>query len=67
MPFDTKEYYLKNKEKIKEKNKEYSHQSKKSNKISKWKGYGLITDKNEIYDRWLNSNNCELCGHDYSL
>ena len=74
-----KEYYLKNKEKHKEKTKEYaiknkgkikeynqSPKGKKSNTISKWKQSGLIADNiDELYDRYINSTNCELCGNEY--
>ena len=52
MVFDRKEYYKKNKHNF---------------KINRWKEMGLIsTDYKSIYNRWLNSKNCEKCGHDYS-
>ena len=72
-----KEYYLKNKEKTKEKGKEYylknkeyyqSPIGKKKHTISRWKYKGLIADNiDELYERYKNSTNCELCGHDYSF
>ena len=35
-------------------------------KISSWKGQGLISDDYEaVYERYLNSNNCECCGNEY--
>ena len=33
---------------------------------SSWKSQGLITDNiDEIYDRYINSKNCECCGNEY--
>ena len=55
----TKEYYLKNREKILEWNKT---DGKKSIKISSWKKRGVISDNySSLYDYYLNCNNCELC------
>ena len=35
--------------------------------IKRWKARGLIsTDYDLIYTRYINSTNCEKCGHDYS-
>jgi hypothetical protein len=34
----------------------------KSRTISGWKSYGLVGDYEEIYNRYLNTDNCELCG-----
>ena len=65
-----KEYHEKNKEKQKEyleknkdKRKEYeqSPQGKKSLTISDWKRNGLIGDYDNIYKRYLDTTNCELC------
>jgi hypothetical protein len=52
MPVDKKAYM-----------KEYdqSPQGKKSNTISNWKSRGLIGEYESIYDRYLNTNNCDLC------
>ena len=69
MPFDRKEYMkeyrLKNKEKIKEYNQ--SPVGKKRCKIARWKHQGLIIDDNidELYERYINSTNCELCNKEY--
>ena len=61
-----KEYHIKNKERQKEYRQ--TPQGKKSIKIAKWKYKGLINDNiDELYDRWLNSTECELCGHNYSF
>ena len=41
---------------------------KKSNTISKWKSQGLKESKEyieQIYDEYLNSEECELCGEPY--
>ena len=51
--------------------KEYKKEWNKNNpdkfKIGQWKFRGLISnDYESIYNRWLNSKNCEECGHDYS-
>mgnify|MGYP003624815895 FL=1 len=63
-----KEYYQKNKDKIKK-----YHQSPKGkmiNTISSWKFNGLICENREeyeyIYDRWLNSERCEECNKEYT-
>lgn len=38
----------------------------KSNMKGQWKYKGLITDKfEEIYQRYIYSTNCELCGEEY--
>tara|TARA_R110000782_G_scaffold30440_1_gene75828 strand:- start:996 stop:1496 length:501 start_codon:yes stop_codon:yes gene_type:complete len=79
MELTTKEkkhlWYLKNKEKNKEHKKQYAKEWRqspegiKSNLISSWKYYGLKATKEEmdiIYDRYLNSSQCELCNQDYS-
>jgi len=69
MPFDkkeyNKEYRLKNKEKLKEYRQ--STKGKKIRTILDWKRNGLIIGDNidEIYDRYINSTKCELCGNEY--
>tara|TARA_R110000824_G_scaffold181215_6_gene361960 strand:+ start:159 stop:605 length:447 start_codon:yes stop_codon:yes gene_type:complete len=60
MTYNQKEY----KKKWYQENKERTRQQ---NKINEWKRRGLITDDfNLIYNRWINSTNCELCNHNYS-
>jgi len=78
-PEETKEYkrqyYLKNKEKLRrqnndwksmnpEYNKEYSQteQGKKSNRINTWKQTGIIHENyDELYEYYVNCKNCEEC------
>ena len=67
-------YYIKNKEKINSRNKEYFEEYRKTEvykkmaKISSWKCQGLISDNyDEIYERYLNSKNCEECNCEYSI
>ena len=74
-----KEYYQKNKEKLKgytEKNKDKfkEYQKKyyktpagiKSRIIGGWKDKGIITDDYDVlYDRYLDCKNCEDCGCEY--
>jgi hypothetical protein len=75
-------YKAKNKELLKQKNKEYRERNKekcfertkkcfdanpemyiKTKRISVWKNYGIIHDDyNALYDKYLNTNNCEECG-----
>jgi len=52
MPYNRKEYQ-----------REYyeTPQYKKSNTICNWKTKGLIGDYEAIYDRYINTNNCDLC------
>mgnify|MGYP003635735475 CR=1 FL=1 len=68
MPYNKeymKEWRLKNKEKIKEYNQ--SPSGKKSNIIYGWKRLGLIADNiDELYERYINSTNCELCNKEYT-
>ena len=58
-----KEYYENNKEKVKEQNKEYNKtpKGKKLKTIRNWKNNGLIGDYEKIYERYLNTTNCDLC------
>ena len=72
-----KEYREKNKEKLKQNSKEWyekpenkdkvkqyqqTEAGKKSNRISKWKYQGIITDDYDaLYEKFINTENCELC------
>ena len=59
-----KEYYQANIDKIKEYQK--TPNRKKSNTISDWKRRGLISeDYDALYDRYLESTNCEECDCEY--
>ena len=63
-----KKYYEKNKEHIREKQKEYRQTSngKESKTITDWKRQGLVsTDYNLLYDNYLKSTNCEECDIEY--
>ena len=76
-----KAYREANKEKRKEKNrqfreanKEYIKQynkrpaNKKSKIIAKWKNRGLLCeDYDSLYDRYIESTNCEECGCEYGV
>tara|TARA_R110001599_G_C11853498_1_gene620921 strand:- start:35 stop:496 length:462 start_codon:yes stop_codon:yes gene_type:complete len=47
----------------------YPEETKKTTTKAQWKIHGVKFTEDEfnlIYDRWLNSTNCELCNHDYS-
>tara|TARA_R110000822_G_scaffold7554_1_gene30961 strand:- start:106 stop:456 length:351 start_codon:yes stop_codon:yes gene_type:complete len=60
-----KEYYKNNKEKIKERKKEYNNteQGKKSHCIGNWKTIGVKNnDFSSLYDYYLNCKICEECG-----
>ena len=58
-----KKYNDKNKDKL----KQYRLNNPGMCRIEKWKLKGLITtDYNIIYNRYVNSTNCEKCNHDYS-
>ena len=65
-----KEYYEKNKEKIKEYNQ--TPKGKMNNTIKDWERKGLICENREeyeyIYDRWLSSERCEepKCNKEYT-
>jgi len=58
-----KEYRQKNKEKIAEKKKEYhqTEKSKKEKRISHWKERGVVGDYEELYDKYINTDKCEIC------
>ena len=62
-------YNLKNKENNKERSKKYSQteNGKKSRKISNWIYKGIICkDFDKMYDRYINTNNCNWCNKDIS-
>jgi exonuclease VII large subunit len=61
------DYYKNNKEKIKEYGREYSQTEagKKSNRITKWKKFGVICDYDEIYDIYINTTKCDYCNKDF--
>ena len=67
MPLSKKEkdrkYYLNNKQKIREnvKNWRNTPQGRKSHRISNWKSSGLIGNYDEIYERYINTDNCDKC------
>ena len=48
MPFDRKEY-------------DKTPKGKKLKMISNWKNKGLIGDYEKIYERYINTTNCDLC------
>jgi hypothetical protein len=59
-----KQYKLDNKDKIKEQVTEYrqTYNGKKSYRISNWKQSGVISDDfNELYEKYINTTNCEEC------
>tara|TARA_R110000751_G_C13688347_1_gene472023 strand:+ start:136 stop:510 length:375 start_codon:yes stop_codon:yes gene_type:complete len=59
-----KQYELNNKEQKKEYNKVYcqTENGKKFNRINNWKQLGVISDDfNELYNKYINTNNCEEC------
>ena len=66
---EKKLYDLKNKEKQTKQMYDYNRtpSGKKSMKISDWKFHGLIGDYDEIYDRYINCNNCEECNCEFSI
>jgi len=59
-----KKYYQNNKDKLLEKSKNYyfTDEGKKNHRIVMWKQQGVISDDyNELYDKYINTNKCELC------
>ena len=59
-----KEYRLNNTEQTKEYNTMYgqTENGKKSNRINNWKQLGVITENfDELYIKYINTNNCEEC------
>ena len=63
------EYRENHKEELKLKHQEYlkTPQGKKTIMINCWRQRGLIGDEDKIYEQYLNSNNCEECGCEYSI
>jgi hypothetical protein len=62
-PQKKKEYYEKNKEQIKVNMKEYTQteKGKKVGRVSHWKQRGVIGDYDELYEIYLNTNECNAC------
>jgi len=57
-----KQFYQENKEKILEEKKKYRQENPKKMIIQGWKRQGIIGDYDEIYERYLRTNECEMCG-----
>jgi len=60
-----KKYYLQNKEIILEKNKTDPRRLK-SSRISNWKRRGVEGDLHVLYDKYLNTEKCEVCQKNFS-
>lgn len=60
--YDKKRYEL-NKEQIKEKHRQYRQTPRglMVERISKWRRRGLVGNYDEIYDKYINTNFCEVC------
>ena len=65
---EIQEYHKKYNEEHKQEKQEYrkeydkTAQGKKVCRISKWKQNGVISDDyNKLYDKYINTNECELC------
>ena len=69
-----REWYLKNRERLLKKQKDYDVNNadkitaykqtdsyQKTFRISNWKAHGLLGDYEVIYDRYMNTSNCDLC------
>jgi len=59
-----KKYREENKQTAQEYSKQYitTEQGKKSYRITAWKQIGVISDDyNALYDKYINTNECELC------
>lgn len=59
-----RENYYKNKDKNKERRKIYrqKYEVKKRTRIAGWKNQGILSDNySELYDRFINTEFCELC------
>ena len=56
-------YKQNNKDKIKEYNKQYyqTPQGKKCDMINHWKFRGVIGDFDKLYEKYINTTNCEVC------
>tara|TARA_R110000851_G_scaffold331111_1_gene504830 strand:+ start:80 stop:397 length:318 start_codon:yes stop_codon:yes gene_type:complete len=62
-----KQYRIDNKEKIKEKNKQYQLDNPKIYIIAKWKHRGVIDDDiNGFYDYFITQTNCWICDKVYN-
>ncbi len=76
-----KEYYQKNKERMKQSSSQWKRNNKEKNlrskMITKWKLRGLICEKyfneyglsceyDKVYELWLNSTHCDKCGCQYT-
>ncbi len=53
-------YYNKNRDKILLENKNNPNRLK-SSRINNWKRRGIIGDLHFLYDKYINTNNCEKC------
>jgi hypothetical protein len=65
---EKKEYDKKYTQEHKEEKKVYrqTESCKKSNRITRWKQYGVICDDyDELYERYINTKCCELCGVEF--
>tara|TARA_R110001592_G_C12903843_1_gene726894 strand:- start:380 stop:739 length:360 start_codon:yes stop_codon:yes gene_type:complete len=56
----SKKYYSGNREMILKKNKTDPRRLK-SSRINNWKRRGVVGDLNELYDKYLNTDKCEIC------
>ena len=60
-----KEYYAENKDKIKKYNQ--TETRKKTKRITNWKRSGVLCDNfDELYNKYMNTNECDVCKHDFS-
>ena len=57
-----REWYVKNKEKIKDKRTKWRKENKDKQRLYSWKARGVKGDLKELHDRWLKTTNCEVCG-----
>jgi len=76
-----KNWYEKNKEKIKEKSNQYHKDNRAKNlvrlkeyainnpdkiRISQWRCHGIITNNwNNVYDVYMNTTNCDYCNKEF--
>ena len=60
-----REYCLKHKEKRKEYRRKWREDNPDKNQksifMSRWKRRGLVGDLEAIYERWLNTTDCDVC------
>jgi len=66
-----KEYYQRNKEKLRQQQKEWrqnnKEKTKKSNTLGEWKSNGLISENyDQVYQLYLDSTQCSKCGYQYT-